>query len=48
MLQSINVTVREMQVLILSPTHELATQIQFVVLALGEAMSHVHWRHLYR
>ncbi|KAH9020503.1 P-loop containing nucleoside triphosphate hydrolase protein, partial [Lactarius pseudohatsudake] len=36
MLQSIDVTVRETQALVLSPTRELATQIQSVVLALGD------------
>jgi len=38
MLQSIDVTVRETQALVLSPAHELATQIQSVVLALGGYM----------
>jgi len=35
MLQSIDTSVRETQALVLSPTRELATQIQSVVLALG-------------
>ncbi|KAH8984218.1 DEAD-domain-containing protein [Lactarius akahatsu] len=39
MLQSIDVTVRETQALVLSPTHELATQIQSVVLSLGDYMN---------
>jgi ATP-dependent RNA helicase len=38
-LQSIDVTVRETQALVLSPTRELATQIQSVVLALGDYMN---------
>lgn len=38
-LQSIDVSVRETQALILSPTRELATQIQSVVLALGDYMN---------
>lgn len=38
-LQSIDVTVRETQALVLSPTRELATQIQAVVLALGDYMN---------
>jgi len=38
-LQTIDVTVRETQALILSPTRELATQIQSVVLALGDYMN---------
>jgi len=38
-LQSIDITVRETQALILSPTRELATQIQSVVLALGDYMN---------
>ncbi|KJA29899.1 hypothetical protein HYPSUDRAFT_31927 [Hypholoma sublateritium FD-334 SS-4] len=38
-LQSIDVTVRETQALILSPTRELATQIQSVVLALGDYLN---------
>lgn len=38
-LQTIDTTVRETQVLILSPTRELAQQIQKVVLALGDYMS---------
>jgi ATP-dependent RNA helicase len=39
MLQSIDVTMRDTQVLVLSPTRELATQIQSVVLALGDYMN---------
>ncbi|KAH9025202.1 P-loop containing nucleoside triphosphate hydrolase protein [Lactarius hengduanensis] len=39
MLQSIDVTVRETQALVLSPTRELATQIQSVLLALGDYMN---------
>jgi len=39
MLQSIDVTVRETQALVLSPTRELATQVQSVVLALGDYMN---------
>ncbi|KAH9036001.1 DEAD-domain-containing protein [Lactarius deliciosus] len=39
MLQSIDVTVQETQALVLSPTLELATQIQSVVLALGDYMN---------
>ncbi|KAH8985465.1 P-loop containing nucleoside triphosphate hydrolase protein [Lactarius hatsudake] len=39
MLQSIDVTVRETQALVLSPTRELAMQIQSVVLALGDYMN---------
>ncbi|KAH9971349.1 DEAD-domain-containing protein [Lactifluus volemus] len=39
MLQSIDVSVRETQALVLSPTRELATQIQSVVLALGDYMN---------
>ncbi|KAI9056529.1 DEAD-domain-containing protein [Trametes sanguinea] len=39
LLQSIDVTVRETQALVLSPTRELATQIQSVVLALGDYMN---------
>ena len=39
MLQSIDTTVRESQVLCLSPTRELAVQIQKVVLALGDYMN---------
>merc|ERR1712060_742165 len=35
-LQSIDTTIRETQVLCLSPTRELAVQIQKVVLALGD------------
>ncbi|KAF8594332.1 DEAD-domain-containing protein [Ceratobasidium sp. AG-I] len=35
-LQSINTTLRETQALVLSPTRELATQIQSVILALGD------------
>ncbi|KAJ3116875.1 Eukaryotic initiation factor 4A-III [Phlyctochytrium bullatum] len=38
-LQCINTTSRETQALILSPTRELATQIQSVVLALGDYMN---------
>ncbi|KAI9209556.1 DEAD box ATP-dependent RNA helicase [Polychytrium aggregatum] len=38
-LQSIDTTIRETQALILSPTRELATQIQSVVLALGDYMN---------
>lgn len=38
-LQSIDTTQRETQVLVLSPTRELAVQIQKVVLALGDYMS---------
>jgi ATP-dependent RNA helicase len=38
-LQSIDVNVRETQALVLSPTRELATQIQSVVLALGDYMN---------
>jgi len=38
-LQSIDVTVRETQAFVLSPTRELATQIQSVVLALGDYMN---------
>lgn len=38
-LQSIDVTMRETQVLCLSPTRELAVQIQKVVLALGDYMN---------
>jgi ATP-dependent RNA helicase len=38
-LQSLDTAVRETQVLILSPTRELATQIQSVVLALGDYMN---------
>uniref|UniRef100_A0A914W8P9 RNA helicase n=1 Tax=Plectus sambesii TaxID=2011161 RepID=A0A914W8P9_9BILA len=38
-LQSLDTQVRETQVLILSPTRELATQIQKVVLALGDYMN---------
>lgn len=37
MLQSIDSSVRDTQALVLSPTRELATQIQSVVLALGGA-----------
>lgn len=37
--QSIDVAVRETQALVLSPTRELATQIQSVVLALGDYMN---------
>lgn len=39
MLQSIDSSVRETQALVLSPTRELATQIQSVILALGGAFS---------
>ena len=39
MLQSIDTTLRETQALVLSPTRELATQIQSVVLALGDYMN---------
>ncbi|KAJ3328123.1 RNA helicase [Blyttiomyces sp. JEL0837] len=38
-LQTINTTSRETQALILSPTRELATQIQNVILALGDYMN---------
>ncbi|KAJ3187775.1 Eukaryotic initiation factor 4A-III [Gaertneriomyces sp. JEL0708] len=38
-LQSIDTTSRETQALILSPTRELATQIQSVILALGDYMN---------
>merc|ERR1711937_910058 len=38
-LQSIDTTIRETQVLVLSPTRELAVQIQKVVLALGDYMN---------
>ncbi|THH19916.1 hypothetical protein EW146_g1361 [Bondarzewia mesenterica] len=38
-LQSIDVSLRETQALVLSPTRELATQIQSVVLALGDYMN---------
>jgi ATP-dependent RNA helicase len=38
-LQSIDITVRETQALVLSPTRELATQIQSVILALGSYMN---------
>ncbi|KAJ8595714.1 DEAD-domain-containing protein [Rhizopogon salebrosus TDB-379] len=38
-LQSIDVSVRETQALVLSPTRELATQIQSMVLALGDHMN---------
>ncbi|KAG2042198.1 P-loop containing nucleoside triphosphate hydrolase protein [Suillus americanus] len=38
-LQSIDVSVRETQALVISPTRELATQIQSVVLALGDYMN---------
>jgi len=38
-LQSIDVTVRETQALVLSPTRELATRTQSVVLALGDRMN---------
>lgn len=39
MLQSIDTALRETQALILSPTRELACQIQSVVLALGDYMN---------
>merc|ERR1711939_403564 len=39
MLQSIDSSVRETQALVLSPTRELATQIQSVILALGDYMN---------
>lgn len=38
-LQSIDLTMRETQVLCLSPTRELAVQIQKVILALGDFMN---------
>uniref|UniRef100_A0A7S4MMT2 RNA helicase n=1 Tax=Vannella robusta TaxID=1487602 RepID=A0A7S4MMT2_9EUKA len=38
-LQNINPSVREVQALVLSPTRELAVQIQRVILALGDFMS---------
>jgi ATP-dependent RNA helicase len=38
-LQSIDISMRETQALVLSPTRELATQIQSVVLALGDYMN---------
>ena len=38
-LQTINTTQRETQALVLSPTRELATQIQSVILALGEYLN---------
>lgn len=38
-LQSLDTTLRETQVLVLSPTRELATQIQKVILALGDFMN---------
>ncbi|KAJ8969926.1 hypothetical protein NQ317_016191 [Molorchus minor] len=38
-LQSVDLTMRETQVLCLSPTRELAVQIQKVVLALGDFMN---------
>jgi ATP-dependent RNA helicase len=38
-LQSIDTSIRETQALVLSPTRELATQIQSVVLALGDYMN---------
>lgn len=38
-LQSVDVSVRETQVLVLSPTRELASQITSVVLALGDYMN---------
>ena len=39
MLQTIDISLRETQALVLSPTRELATQIQSVVLALGDYMN---------
>lgn len=39
MLQTIDVALRDTQALVLSPTRELATQIQSVVLALGDYMN---------
>lgn len=39
MLQKVDIQMRETQMLVLSPTRELATQIQKVVLALGDYMS---------
>lgn len=39
MLQTIDTSLRETQALVLSPTRELATQIQSVVLALGDYMN---------
>ena len=39
MLQAIDISLRETQALVLSPTRELATQIQSVVLALGDYMN---------
>jgi len=39
LLQSIDVTVRETQALVLSPTWELATRVQSLVLALGNYMN---------
>ena len=38
-LQSVDTTVRETQNLVLSPTRELAVQIQKVILALGDYMN---------
>lgn len=38
-LQSLDTTLRETQVLVLSPTRELASQIQKVILALGDYMN---------
>jgi ATP-dependent RNA helicase len=38
-LQSIDTTLRETQALVLSPTRELATEIQSVILALGDYMN---------
>ena len=38
-LQSVDTTVRETQILVLSPTRELAVQIQKVILALGDYMN---------
>ncbi len=40
-LQSIETTLRETQALVLSPTRELATQIQTVILALGNELGSV-------
>jgi len=39
LLQSVDVSVRDTQALVLSPTRELATQIQSVVLALGDYLN---------
>lgn len=38
-LQAVDKNLRECQVLVLSPTRELATQIQTVILALGDHMN---------